>query len=88
MVPNAKLGADGVTARDTSVAGVTVSVVDPEIAPDAAVIVVEPAAAGVARPFKPDALLMVATDVDAELHVAVAVRFCVDPSEYTPVAVN
>ena len=48
---------------DTSVAEVTVSVVDPDLPPDVAVIVVEPAATDVARPLEPAALLMVATPV-------------------------
>jgi hypothetical protein len=60
---------------------VTVSVVDPEIAPDAAVIVVEPVATGVARPCEPPALLMLAMVVADELHVTVVVKFCVEPSE-------
>jgi len=77
-----------VIATETSVAGFTVSVVDPDRVPDVAVIVVEPAATGVARPFEPAALLTVATEVDDELQVTVVVRFCVEPSEYVPVAVN
>jgi hypothetical protein len=70
------------------VAGFTVSVVDPEMLPDAAVIVVEPAATDVARPFEPAALLTVATPVLDELQVTAAVRFCVVLSENVPVAVN
>jgi hypothetical protein len=58
-----------VTAMDTSVAGVTVSVVDPDILPDVAVIVVEPAVAEVASPLEPAALLIVATDAADELQV-------------------
>jgi hypothetical protein len=46
--------------------------------------VVCPGATPVARPE----LLMVATVVFDELHVAVVVRFCVVPSLYVPVAVN
>jgi hypothetical protein len=71
----------GVTAIDTSVAEVTVSVVDPAILPDVAVIVVEPAAAEVAKPLEPTALLMDATEAADELHVTFVVRFCVEPSE-------
>ena len=63
------LGLVGVTAMDTSVAGVTVSVVDPDMLPDAAVIVVEPAAVEVASPLEPAALLMVATPVVDEFQV-------------------
>jgi hypothetical protein len=82
------LGLAGVTARDTSVAGVTVRVVDPERPPDVAVMVVEPAVTEVASPLDPDALLMVATAAAEEPQVTVVVRFCVVPSEYVPVAVN
>jgi hypothetical protein len=60
---------------------VTVSAVAPETLPDAARIVVDPAATDVARPLEPAALLIVATAVLEELQVAVVVRFCVVPSE-------
>jgi hypothetical protein len=43
--------------------------------PSVAMMEVVPAAAPVARPFDPPALLMVATDVSDELQVADAVRF-------------
>jgi hypothetical protein len=88
VVPSAMLGLDGVIARDTSVAGVTASVALADMLPDVAVIVVEPTATGVVSPFEPAVLLMAATDVADELQVTVVVRFCVDPSEYVPVAVN
>jgi hypothetical protein len=52
---------------------VTVKVVEPLIAPDAASIIVCPAPAALANP----AVLIVATPVADELHVAVLVRFCV-----------
>jgi hypothetical protein len=81
VVPNAMLGPVGVTVRDTSVAEVTVRVVDPEILPDVAVIVVEPAATEVARPFEPTALLIAATPAVDELQVTAVVRFCVVLSE-------
>jgi len=71
----------GETARETSVAGVTVSVAVPEILPEIAVIVVEPAATEVANPFDPAALLMAATAVADDIQVADVVRFCVVPSE-------
>jgi hypothetical protein len=74
-------GLTGVTAIDVRVAGVTVSVVDPDMLPDAAVIVVEPAATGVATPLEPVALLIVAMPVLDELQATVVVRFCVEPSE-------
>jgi hypothetical protein len=84
----AMLGLVGFTAMDTSVAGVTVSKVEPAMFPDVAVIVVEPAASDVANPFEPDELLIAATDAVDELHVTVAVRSCVVLSENVPVATN
>ncbi len=81
VVPRAMLGLAGVTAMDTSVAGVTVMVVEPVVPPEVAVIVVEPAATEVASPFEPAALLIVATAVADELQVTAVVRFCVVPSE-------
>ena len=77
-------GFAGVTAIDTSVAEVTVSVVDPLIAPEAALIVLVPPATPVANP----PAVIVATVVVCELHVAVLVKFCVELSEKVPVAVN
>ena len=77
----AMLGLAGVTAMDTSVAVVTVSVVDPDIPPDVAVTVVEPAAAEVANPLEPAALLIVAAPVLDEFQVIAVVRFCVVLSE-------
>jgi len=67
-----------------SIAGVTVKVLEPLTVPDVAVTVVEPPPAVVASP----ALLMVATAVADELHVAVLVRLLVEPSLNVPVAVN
>jgi hypothetical protein len=59
---------------------VTVIVVEPLIAPNAASILVVPKPDAVANPCEPEALLIVATlDADA-LHAAVLVRFCVLPS--------
>ena len=77
-------GFAGVTATDTSVAAVTVSVVLPEMEPEVARIVVEPVPTAVARP----AVLIVATVPAEELHVAVLVRSCVVPSLNVPVALN
>src|ERR1700676_3175103 len=77
-------GFAGVTAMDTSVAAVTVSVVLPVMLLEAAWIVVVPAPTAVAKP----AALIVATVTAEELHVAVLVRFCVVPSLNVPVAVN
>jgi hypothetical protein len=75
------LGLVGVTAMDTSVAEVTVIVVDFDILPDVAVIVVEPAAIALANPLEPAALLMVPTAVVDEPQVTAVVRFCVVLSE-------
>jgi hypothetical protein len=66
---------------DKSVACVTVRVVDPDMLPDAAVIVVDPVAAAVADPLDPAALLIVATPVLDELQVTAVVRSCVVLSE-------
>ena len=81
VVPLAIEADRGVTEIDVSVAAVMVRVVEPEMLPDAARIVVDPAATDVARPLEPAALLIVATAVLEELQVAVVVRFCVVPSE-------
>ena len=75
------LGLAGVTEIDRSVAGVTVSVVEPVTLPDVAVIVGVPAARQDARPLEPAALLIADTDVLDELQVTDVVRFCVVPSE-------
>jgi hypothetical protein len=74
----------GVTAIDCSVAAVTVSTVEPEIAPDVALMVDVPAEAPVAKP----PAVIVATAGVAELHVTLPVRFCVLLSLKVPVAVN
>ena len=87
-VPLTMLGLVGVTAMDTSVAGVTVSVVDLDMFPDVAVIVAEPTAAEVARPLVAAAPLMAATAAADEFQVTSAVRSCAVPSENIPVAVN
>ena len=65
----------GVTAIETRAAAVTVSVVEPETEPDVAVIVVEPVATLVARPWLLEALLIVAIVVAEELHCTVCVMF-------------
>jgi hypothetical protein len=78
------VGFEGVTAIDWSVAAVTVSVAEPFIVPDVALMVEVPTPAPVARP----AAVIVATVVVPELHVAVLVRFWVVPSLKVPVAVN
>ncbi len=82
------LGLVGVISRETSVAGVTVSVIDPDVEPDVAVIIVEPMAAEVAIPSEPAVLLIPATDGDEELQTTSDVRSRVEPSENVPVAIN
>jgi len=76
-VPSAMLGAVGVTAIETSVAGVTVNVVDPDmfVAGQVAFIVAEPAATDEANPLELSALLIAATVVDDESQVTDAVMF-------------
>ena len=58
------------------VTAVTLNKVLPKMLPDVAVIVVEPALTPVARPEAE----IVAMELDEELQVAVAVKFCVLPS--------
>ncbi len=82
------LGLDGVIATETSVAAVTVSVVDPDRVPDVAVIVVEPAATEVTSPAEPAVLLILAIDDADELQTTSAVRSWVVLSEKVPVAAN
>src|SRR5271167_485290 len=84
VAPLAIEGLAGVTAMDCSVAAVTVSKVEPLIAPDVALIVEFPTPAPVARP----AALIVAVVVVPDDQVTVDVRFCVAPSLNVPVAVN
>jgi hypothetical protein len=63
-----------VIAMDTSIAGVTVRAVDPDMLPDVAVIVVDPVATGAADPLELAALLIVATPVLDELQVTDVVK--------------
>jgi hypothetical protein len=81
LVPFTMLGLVGVMSREIRVAGVMVNMVDADSFPDAAEIVVEPAATEDASPFEPAALLMEATPVSEEPHTAELVRSWVDPSE-------
>lgn len=74
----------GVMDSETNAAGETVSVVCPEMLPEAAVMVVLPTACVLPNP--PEEI--VAMLLTADDHTAVEVRFCVLPSEYLPVAVN
>lgn len=76
VVPRAMEGLTGLMAMETSAAELTVSVVEPVIEPEVALIVVVPAATLVASPVE----LMVATLVVEEAQVAELVRFCVEPS--------
>ena len=75
MAPSNTEAFAGVTAIDTSVGAVTVSVAEPVMEPDVAWIVVLPAATPVARPV----VAIVATALDEEVHVTELVRFCVLP---------
>jgi hypothetical protein len=68
--PVAMTGFVGITASESRVAGVTVRVVEPEMPPAVAVIVVWPWATETAVP-----LLTVATDPLDELHVTDPVMF-------------
>src|SRR5580692_3612377 len=65
-------------------AAVTVRLAEPLMAPEVAVMVVEPVATPVAKPL----VEIVATPVGEVVHVAVLERFCVVLSEKVPVAVN
>jgi hypothetical protein len=84
FVPSAIEGLAGVTAILKRVGGVTVKVLDPLTEADTAAIVVTPWEALLAKPW----LVIVATAVLEELHVAVFVRFCVLASVNVPVAMN
>ena len=76
------------TAIDTSVGFVTVSVVLPETAPSVAMTVLLPAVSAVTRPSLPEALLAVATAGVPVVQVTCVVMSCVLESENVPVAVN
>jgi hypothetical protein len=90
VVPFAMLGVPGVTAMLTSVAAVTVSVVEPAISETGmvAVIVAVPTPAPFATPSLPAALETVAIEPDDVDQLTVFVRSCVLPSVYVPVAVK
>src|SRR5713226_8643154 len=83
VAPLATDGFAGVTAIDTSTAGVTVSSVEPVMLPLVAEIVDVPVPTLVARPV----LLIVATPRVAEAHTAL-LSACVELSLNVPVAVN
>ena len=87
VVPTEMIGLTGVMARDSSTAGVTVSVAfwpDPpdEMPEDGSIaeIAAVPTAKVEAEPREPTALLIPATEVSDEFQVTVVVRFCVEPS--------
>lgn len=89
MVPTAMLGLTGVTAKEMSVAAVTVRVTAWELTPfDVAVIEVVPAVSVVASPREPAVLLIDAVAVFEETHVTEPVKSCVELSVNTPIAVN
>ena len=75
------LGSFGLTVIETRVAEVTVSKLDPEMLPDDALIVVEPAATEVDRPSEAAALLIAATATTDEFQSTAVVKFCVVLSE-------
>jgi hypothetical protein len=88
VVPSAIDGVPGVTTIDTSAAAVTVTVVDPMIEPDVAVMLAVPSPTLVASPVVAPVVLIVAVMGVSEVHCTVAVMSCVLPSVYVPVAVN
>jgi hypothetical protein len=68
VVPDAMEGVAGFTEIETSDTLLTVSVVEPEIEPDAAEMVELPAAPLTAIPWLPAVLLMLATELFDEVH--------------------
>ena len=76
VVPAAIDGSGGVMAIETSVAGVTVSSVEPATDPDVALMLAVP----VPIPLESPVPLIVATETVSDDHVAVVVRSCVLPS--------
>jgi hypothetical protein len=80
------VGFTGVTVMETNAAGVIM--VDPEMFPEVAVMVDEPAATAVASPFVPWELLMAAIPASDELHVTEVVKSRAVWSEKVPTALN
>ena len=79
MVPRGILGWIDVTVIDTNAAGVTVNVTAGEVMPlIAAVMLLVPIVAEVARPLEPAALLIVATAGVADAQVTDVVKFWVE----------
>lgn len=75
-MPIPSVSPSGVTAIETIVGAVTVNVVDCEMPPKLAEMLVEPAASALASPLA----LMVAVAVDDELQVTIVVRSALLPS--------
>ena len=80
FLPRTMLGFVGVTEMDTSVAAVTVRVVDPDMLPLVAFTVVLPVVTLVASPALPAALDTVATVAFVEVQVAAVVKSWVELS--------
>ena len=87
FVPNEMEALPGVTAMDTSAAGVTATAVAPLMGPTVAEMLEEPTFALVVRPCVP-AVLLTPAAAESELHVAAAVKSCVLPSVNSPVALS
>lgn len=86
LVPTMLVEFAGVTEMDATAA--EVSVVEPEMLPEVAVMVVEPKATAVASPLVPWVSPMVATAVSDDFQVTEAVRSWAVLSEYIPNAEN
>jgi hypothetical protein len=80
VVPRAIAGLAGLTARDASLGGDTVSAAVPIVEFMVAVMVAVPSATLVARPLLPVTLLSVATAVEEDDQATVVVRSFVAPS--------
>jgi len=76
VLPTVIVGIVGATVIDLRAAAVTDRVAEPEIEPDAALIVAAPIPFPVATPFD----VIVATDVTSELHVVAFVIALCEPS--------
>ena len=75
VYPAATDAVPGVTETEVSTGAVAVRVADPLMVPEAALTVVVPCVSVVANP----PVLIVATDVDDDVHFALLVRFFVVP---------
>ena len=84
VVPSGICGIAGVTAIETSAAGVTVKVVEPLVEPAVAVTLALPWLTLVANPWPSTVAIL----LSAELHLADVVRSSVLPSLYVPVALS